>query len=72
VKKRERFSRKKNHHQGFRNLTASSYAYALTAASVTGNAGDTINAGTHVLDWYFAAVVNEITGENTGDTFTLC
>ena len=50
----------------------SKYAYALTAASVTGNAGDTINAATHVLDWYFAAAVGEITGENAGEPVTLC
>jgi Ca2+-binding RTX toxin-like protein len=53
-------------------LTASSYAYALTAARVHGNASDTINAWTHALDWYFAALTSEITGENTGETITLC
>lgn len=53
-------------------LTASSYAYALTAASVHGNAGDTINAGTHALDWYFAALAGEITGEKQGETVTAC
>jgi hypothetical protein len=53
-------------------LTLATYAYALTAASVHGNAGDTINAGTHLLDWYFATALGEITGETAGETVTLC
>jgi hypothetical protein len=53
-------------------LTASSYAYALTAASVHGNASDTINAWAHALDWYFAALASEMTGENPGETISLC
>ncbi len=53
-------------------LTASSYAYSLTAVTVHSKAGDAINAdgnpdGTHILDWYFAASASEITGENTGE-----
>jgi Ca2+-binding RTX toxin-like protein len=52
-------------------LTAASYAFALTAAKVIGNAGDTLNAGTHALDWYFVASASEITGEKAGETVTL-
>ena len=53
-------------------LTASSYAYSLTSATVQGNPSDTITAGTHKLDWYFAASSNEITGKNSGETVTPC
>ena len=58
--------------QAISKLTASSYAYSLSAATVHGNANDTINAGTHALDWYFVALASEITGEKTGETVTLC
>ena len=33
---------------------------------------DTINAGIHALDWYFASLASEISGNKTGDTTTLC
>jgi hypothetical protein len=58
--------------QAIAKLTASSYAYPLTAASVHGNASDLLEAGTHALDWYFAALASEITGEKSGETVTPC
>ena len=58
--------------QAISKLTASSYAYSLSAATVHGDANDTINAGTHALDWYFVSLASEITGENGGETVTVC
>jgi hypothetical protein len=58
--------------QAIGKLTASTYAYPLTAVSVHGNASDLIQAGTHLLDWYFASLASEITGENSGETITPC
>jgi hypothetical protein len=54
------------------NLTASSYVYSLTIATVNSIASDTIIAGTHIMDWYFTAASNDIAGENPGETVTLC
>ncbi len=67
----------KTYGKAIASLTAQSYAYTLTPATVHSNAGDAINAdanpdGTHVLDWYFAATAGEITGENAGEMLTLC
>jgi autotransporter-associated beta strand protein len=53
-------------------LMAKSYAYSLTSATVHGNASDAIVAGTHALDWYFAALASEITGETSGEVDTPC
>jgi autotransporter-associated beta strand protein len=53
-------------------LMAKSYAYALSSATVHGDASDTIVAGTHNLDWYFTALASEITGETPGETDTPC
>jgi len=58
--------------QAISKLTALSYAYSLSSATVHSNASDTISAGTHTLDWYFAAMASEITGVNAGETVTLC
>ena len=57
--------------QAIAKLTASSYAYVLAAATVHGKSGDTISAGTHVLDWYFANLASAITGAKTGETVTI-
>jgi Bacterial Ig-like domain (group 3)/Right handed beta helix region len=57
--------------QAISELTASSYAYSLSTTSVYGNSGDTINAGTHALDWYFTVSSSEITGEKTGETVSI-
>jgi len=53
-------------------LTASSYAYSLSSTTVHANANDTINAGTHAVDWYFATLASEITGKKARETVTLC
>jgi hypothetical protein len=53
-------------------LMAKSYAYVLGPATVHGNSSDTIAAGTHGLDWYFAALAREITGETSGEVDTSC
>jgi autotransporter-associated beta strand protein len=53
-------------------LTAPAYAYVLSSATVKGNNADTLNAGTHALDWYFAVLASEITGKNPGETITSC
>ena len=58
--------------QAIAKLTASTYAYPLTPANVHGNASDIIEAGTHLLDWYFVALASEITGKNSGETITQC
>ena len=58
--------------QAITTLLASSFAYPLTAATVHSNANDTINAGTHALDWYFVALASAITDQNAGETVTLC
>jgi acrosin len=62
----------KTYAKAITNLTAASYAYSLSAATVHGNAGDTISTGTHALDWYFVAAASEITGENAGESVTVC
>jgi Ca2+-binding RTX toxin-like protein len=53
-------------------LSTLSYAYSLTAATVHGNAGDSIHAGTHALDWYFAALAGALDGDNAGETHMWC
>jgi hypothetical protein len=53
-------------------LTSASSSTPLTAATVHSNAGDEINAGVHSLDWYFATMAGEISGEKSGETLTLC
>jgi hypothetical protein len=53
-------------------LMSASNPVVLSPATVHGNASDTINAGTHALDWYFVVSASEITGQNAGETVTLC
>jgi hypothetical protein len=53
-------------------LMAKSYAYSLTSTTVHGTKNDAIAAGTHNLDWYFAALASEITGATSGEVDTLC
>lgn len=54
------------------NLTATSSPRFLTATTVHGTKNDSIRAGTHALDWYFATVASEITGKTSGETDTPC
>jgi hypothetical protein len=53
-------------------LTAASYAYVLSSATVHGNATDALQARAHALDWYFAAQPSEIVGKKPGETDTPC
>ena len=54
-------------------LMASSDSYPLTSATVYGNPNDTINAGSHKQDWYFALAESEITPmPKSNDSFVLC
>ena len=53
-------------------LMSSTTAFPLTSATVHGNNTDTINARTHALDWYFAALASEIVGAKSGETDTQC
>ena len=62
----------KSFNKAVSSLSASSAPLALTAATVHGNAADQLNAGVHALDWYFAALANEIDGTNSGDALQLC
>jgi hypothetical protein len=62
----------KSFNKAIASLTAASNPLALTPAVIHGNAADTINAGTHALDWYFAAVADEVSGEISGDLLSLC
>jgi PKD domain len=58
----------KTYAKAISSLTAASFPFALTSGTVHSVASDQINAGVHLLDWYFAAQASEISGENAGET----